>query len=167
MSPTKDDLFAQLYGAIGRDDALAVEALIKQGVNLNAKEEDAPIYYACESPVIVNLLLEAGADPYAYGGEGDNVLSLVACCGCVETVLILMSHGVSPNCQRPRSGWTPIMDAILEGHKEVFDILLAYGADLRIRNEERENAFEIARQFNRESWVEPYRSRTDKTLMMW
>ena len=87
--------------------------------------------------------------------------------GLFKLLLILMSHGVSPNHQWVMNGWTPIMDAIMEGHKEVFDILLAYGADLRIRNDNRENTFDVARRFNRESWVEPYRSRTDKTLKMW
>jgi hypothetical protein len=53
--------------------------------------------------------------------------------GLLDEMQKLLSTGADPNKQDAR-GWSPLMWASAEGHKEIVDLLLEYGADPNIVN---------------------------------
>lgn len=114
-----------------------VEALIQQGVDLNAVDEDGDtaLYYAVSRGYrnIVDLLLKHGANPNIVGlrrnpGELGSPLEFATDKGWYTIVSSLVEHGA--DIDRPGMyGATPVMVAAANGHVEVLHTLLAGGAD--------------------------------------
>jgi ankyrin repeat protein len=81
-------------------------------------------------------LLSANRDVVAPGGSSAGVLHLMAKRNNLAAVKWLLDHGVDPNARW--SHWdadvTPLHLAVLGGHADVVPLLLAGGADPRIRD---------------------------------
>lgn len=87
----------------------------------------------CGSKEIVELLLNAGADPNIQNLRGDTALILAAKYGKTEIVELLLNKGANPNIKgfkenmvtfRSQNERTALMEAAIEGHKEVVRLLL-------------------------------------------
>ena len=76
----------------------------------------------------VNFLVEA------VDSNGNSFLHFAAAKGHLERLVHLLSGGSNLNA-RNVFGWTPLMQAIRNGHTEAVRVLIDYGASLSIKND--------------------------------
>ncbi|MFB9513435.1 HEAT repeat domain-containing protein [Streptomyces purpureus] len=125
-----DGLFEAVHGG----DADAVVRLLRAGVPADAADPDGetPLYRASVSdePVIVRLLLAAGADPDGASGEDGGELPLcgAACGGHTEVVRALLAAGAQVDL-RESYNWNAMSWAVQQGHADTVEALLEHGAD--------------------------------------
>ncbi|MEU2163587.1 ankyrin repeat domain-containing protein [Streptomyces sp. NPDC019208] len=125
-----EELFEGLYG--GDDDAV-VRAL-RAGVPAEASDEDGQtaLYLAAaqDRPVMVRLLLAAGADPDRASGTDGAELPLcgAAVWGRTEVMRALLSAGARPDLEEA-AGVRALTWACRQGRAEAVELLLAHGAD--------------------------------------
>lgn len=124
-------LFEGLYG--GDDDAV-VRAL-RAGAPAEATDEDGQtaLYVATAQnrPVMVRLLLAAGADPdRASGADGAELpLCGAAVWGRTEVMRALLAAGARPDLQEGADGVRALTWACRQGRADAVELLLANGAD--------------------------------------
>ena len=107
-----------------------------------------PLIRAAQSSdtVLMQLLLDYGADPFASTDNGDTALTACGGIGWVEGVTyerspkenveamrMLLDLGVDPNAAN-REGRTPLMGAALKGRSDVVEMLVDRGARLDTRD---------------------------------
>ena len=113
-------------------DAAGLERVLQDdrtGVN-HRHNGMSPLLWACQlrAPLIVKLLLSAGADPNLPDDEGETPLHVAAFEGTMETVHLLLQHGANPDAAT-EDGKTPLMNSAKAGHGLIAAQLLAAGAD--------------------------------------
>lgn len=93
---------------------------------------------------IVELLLNAKADPNIQDLSGNTALILAAKYGKTETVELLLNNGANPNIKRfkqnmvtfrSQDDWTALMEAAQAGRKEIVELLLNAKADANIQSQ--------------------------------
>ncbi|CAG8262886.1 unnamed protein product [Penicillium salamii] len=92
---------------------------------------------------LVEILLQAGADVNAQGGEYGNALQAAALNGSPETVQILLGAGADVNAQGGEYG-NALQAAAWRGSPEIVQILLGAGADVNVQGGEYGNALQAA-----------------------
>ena len=114
MEEAEDELNEQnaklFFDAIKQNDIEAVEVLLEEGVDVNAKDN-------------------YGATP----------LISAAFFGYTEIAELLLEAGADPNI-KDKDGWTPLMIAAMDGKTGVVKLLLKAGADPNAKNKEGETA---------------------------
>jgi len=138
-----------LHKALIESDLNAVKEIIQRGVDVTKRIPNGwalayPLWIACQhdSPDIVALLIENGADPLKYD-EGTSCLYQAAKYNCVAVSRLLVSRykvDVNARCERGVSfGWAPLQIACVhddsqDSHDnlEIVKILLEHGADPNI-----------------------------------
>ena len=124
-----------------------IQVAIKSGVDVNAREDPnpliippngmTPLMLAASSnpnPVVITILLKAGADIEAQTKDGATALMYAAKVNQnADVIMTLLKAGADVNAQDV-SGMTPLMDAAWGNHNpEVISTLLKAGADIEIR----------------------------------
>ncbi len=126
-----------LIDAARTDDQAAVAAVLRQGVDVNAQEEDGTTSLAWAANhsnlEIAELLLNKGANPDLTNAMGIGPLSLAIANGSTAMVKLLLSKGANPNIAR-ENGETPLMTAARLGQVEMMQLLLNRGADANARD---------------------------------
>lgn len=129
-----------LYKAIVKAQEEVVDLLLESGadVNLGNKDGASPLMRAAsrnDGP-LVERLIALGADVNAQDDIGSTTLLKVSAMNKPQTevVRILIEHGADPNI-RMNHGWSPLMFAAGNGHREIAAMLLAAGADTEIVSE--------------------------------
>ncbi|WP_444899735.1 ankyrin repeat domain-containing protein [Microbulbifer sp. VAAC004] len=116
----------QVNVPVGRDTAL----MYASGANLLKPEyveiESGNKLRSVEKVRIIELLLSYGADPNVRNDEGKTALHYAVINGWVGTVWLLLNNGANPNEQDDFLS-TPMWYAINHCHKQIFDLLEAYG----------------------------------------
>jgi ankyrin repeat protein len=111
-----------------------VEAFIRAGINVNAKDKDGatPLVLASEKGDIemTRVLLKNGADPNASDIDGYTALMFASYSGNLEIARLLVGSGADVNA-RDKDGWTALMFASVEEKTEVVDFLRKHGAGKR------------------------------------
>jgi ankyrin repeat protein len=129
-------LAGQLHDAASRDDVAAVEALLAEGVEIDARDEDGetPLIRAIlEDHIdVVELLIAHGADVMVRNERGLTPLHAGAYSGSAEVARLLLDHGAALEDRANVSGATPLMVAAEENHVTVAELLITRGADLGI-----------------------------------
>ena len=123
--------------------AVAVEALIQKGVDVNARDGDnsTPLHLALSKshvdPKTLRLLLQHGADVKARDKDGLTPLHCASCWAEVESVQLLIQHGADVDA-RDKKNSTPLHLALSKGHvdPETLRLLLQHGADVKARDKD-------------------------------
>ena len=126
-----------------------VEALIKEGINVNSMDVESrtALMYASFNghTDIVRMLLDAGAEVGLRDAMARTALLYASTGPFPETVKLLLDHHSDPNIRDAEEQFTPLMHAAAEGQLEVVKILLDYGADPSLKDVDGENAEMFAR----------------------
>ncbi|XP_046571007.1 ankyrin repeat domain-containing protein 50-like [Haliotis rubra] len=93
---------------------------------------------------VFDLLVEAGADLLLVNEFGGTILHVACEGGNVQIVKYLMKHNIVDIESRDMNGWTPVMQAAIDGHKDVFDVLVKAGADLSQVSNNKETTLHLA-----------------------
>ena len=137
MSPVATAADLPLIDAVRGGDETAVRALLQDGVELDARLGDGStaLHWAVHEGRVglVDLLLEAGADPHIVNRFGVSVVWLAAENGNALVLDSLLSAGADPNTAMP-GGETVLMTAARTGDPESVRRLLARGADPNARD---------------------------------
>lgn len=138
-------LDAKLFFAVGRQDKDTVNALLKQGANPNARNDQG--YCALEWSLssywkgIPHLLLEAGADPNAAPADqkhGSIIMQQMSVFGHQDTVKLLLEAGADPEACDDK-GCPLIVAAFKKECFDIVDLLLQKGVSHKILLDPRVN----------------------------
>ena len=125
-----------LVDAVKAGDVAAVQALIAQGIDVNAAEADGttPLHWAAtgQETEIARLLLAAGAGVNVGNRYGVRPLSLACADGNAPVIAALLNAGANPNTSR-MEGETALMTAARSGSVKAVKLLLDAGADPNAR----------------------------------
>ena len=124
-----------LHWAAHHEDVEMARALLAAGADVEKTTrlgELTPIFMAAKSGsgVMIELLVDAGADPSAATTNGTTPLMMAAAAGSVDAVKALLAHGVDPDAVDVHQGQTALMFAAAPGRTEVVRVLAAHGADV-------------------------------------
>jgi ankyrin repeat protein len=117
-----------------RDDADAVDLLLKAGANAKAANNfgATPLSLAAESgnPTITQRLLEAGADANERLPNGATALMMAARTGNLATMKVLLDRGADVNAKEKTRGTTALMWAAAQGNASAVQLLVDRRADV-------------------------------------
>jgi ankyrin repeat protein len=116
-SAYSDDGFTALHFAGYFGATRAIAALLDGGANIEA--------------VTKNFLSNMPLHAAAAGGR-------------VEGCRVLLQSGADPNAKQ-HGGFTPLMTAAFSNGRELAELLIAFNADVQVRNDEGKTAAEVAR----------------------
>jgi ankyrin repeat protein len=130
------DADLRLVDAVKRQDRAAVQALLKQRVDVKAAQPDGAtaLHWAAhwDDLETAALLLRAGADVNAANDFGVTPLSLACTNASAPMVERLLAAGANPNTG-PSTSEPPLMSAARTGNVEVVKALLAHGAQVNAK----------------------------------
>ncbi len=120
-----------ICAAAGNGDVAAIEAKLRAGASIAAKDEAGrgPLAYAAgnNQTAAFRFLLARGADAHAQDDIGNTPLHAAAEAGAGEIVDLLLAQRADINKQN-EFGETPLICAAMRGHIPVMQRLLAAGA---------------------------------------
>ncbi|XP_028286032.1 ankyrin repeat, SAM and basic leucine zipper domain-containing protein 1 [Parambassis ranga] len=160
VAPRGDDTVSVLKRAINEGDTVAVEKLLDDGMDVEARLDFAWTPLMCAVSVgsyeVAKLLLDRGA---SANFSKDHYTVLMASCTasasedkiarCVE---LLLSRNADPNMV-DSSQMTCLMLAARDGHSKVINILVSHGADINAQNLNGYTALSVAVQYGRKEAV--------------
>jgi len=155
-----EDKDAQLLQAAKYGNLPAVQALLANGADVNAKETTygaTALIIASQNghTEIVKLLLEKGADVNAkVTTYGAGALYAASQNGHTEVVKLLLEKGADVNVKQTVDGTTALMVASQNGHTDVVKLLLEKGADVNVRANNGFTALGVARDAGRTDVVQ-------------
>ena len=129
---------ARLMAAVKAGNKDGVRALLKQSVDVNAREADGTtaLHWAARADDLetVQLLLRAGANADVTNRNRVTPLSLAAINGNAAIVEALLNAGADPNAPLSQ-GQTALMTAARTGNPDAVKALVAHGADVNARED--------------------------------
>ncbi len=122
-----------LYLAVRGGHFAAAKLLIERGADVNAASEPLlgpalMLALAKRRIDLINLLLDAGANPNAQRGR-EAALHIAVRSGCLDCVKALVEAGADVNA-KTKDGKTPLHLAKFKGQREVADYLMSHGVVL-------------------------------------
>ena len=93
---------------------------------------------------VIELLLDAGANPNAIDADGATPLLSASYRDQVDVVSLLLSKGANPNIAERRYGMTPLILAAWKGYEPTVNALLSGGADPTITAKDNNTALSRA-----------------------
>ena len=143
----------ELTQAVRNNDIAKVEELIKQGFDVNKKDDQGftPLIISAGlgNAKIVKLLIDAGADVNLCESQmGASPLHKAAQSGSVEIAEMLIAKGAVIDFQNSSLGHTPLMDAIWHEKEDLVKDLLKKGAKTDIVASDTWTVFTAANKSN-------------------
>ncbi|XP_043910993.1 ankyrin repeat and SOCS box protein 3 [Protopterus annectens] len=125
-----------LFVAVEKGHTDVAKLLLRHGANINGPHSKCgwnTLHQAAfqGNVLVLQLLLEKGADHESKDDFGITPLFIAAQYGKVESLRILIANGADVNCQASDRA-TPLLIAAQEGHSECVDLLLSNGADANL-----------------------------------
>ena len=133
-----DERVQRLIHAVAAGDTRAVEALVDDGVDVNASGAHGitPIWWMVWTSNVEGLksLLDLGGQTTMVSERHRSPLALACLKGETEMTVLLIANGADVNYANPADGRTPIFDAIGSLKIEIAELLLAHGASLEVED---------------------------------
>ncbi|MCW5550352.1 MAG: ankyrin repeat domain-containing protein [Opitutaceae bacterium] len=127
-----------LVQAAARGDTRRVDALLHEGVDINARGKGGmtPVLFAMArlNKTGYRHLLERGANPNLIVDPGESVMSFASRIKDSEWLRLALRHGGDPNLIGARNIPPPLHESILYRRPENMRLLLDAGADINIRD---------------------------------
>lgn len=130
----KDDAESTpLHQAVASQSIECVRVLIEsKDIDLESRDStlQTPLIVSASHNFIEAVKLFVKYEANTETGDERDFTALHHACsyGYLETVLTLLEHGADPNCATLSDGTTPFQLAIQNGHHELIEVLLKYGA---------------------------------------
>lgn len=155
-----DDDITPLFLAVENGNAKIAEILLNFGAKVNARDENkqTPLMRLDDdaSPELVRLLIRHGAKVNAVDKEVNTALMLAArSSASAEVLQILIDHGATVNTQN-KEGRTALMEAAESDKLEAVRTLILAGADINMKNEDEETAWDLTADDEIEKLLESY-----------
>jgi uncharacterized protein len=135
---TDPDGTTPLHWAAHEGDAAKVEALIRAGADVNARNRfgSTPLYEAVLEghTAVIKRLLKAKADPHVANEGGMTVLMVVARTSNTEAADALIKAGANVNAKEPTRGQTALMLAAAQSQPAIVRLLMKAKADPEVRS---------------------------------
>ncbi|XP_048251523.1 serine/threonine-protein phosphatase 6 regulatory ankyrin repeat subunit C-like [Haliotis rufescens] len=93
---------------------------------------------------VFDLLVSEGCDLRVKDRYGDNILQKACEGGNVQIVEYIVSHGIVDINSTGHARRAPVLWAVLNGHKAVFDLLVSKGCDLTVKDKYGDNILQKA-----------------------
>ena len=125
-----------IFNAINAGNHKLVEVLVKNGADINQLNSsgETPLVVACDWPNIIEILLNANANPNIGKMKPLHVYTLYN--NLNEQILdLFLKNGADINCI-DMYGETPLHYAYMQGNKKIIDLLLKKGANMNIKNKQ-------------------------------
>jgi uncharacterized protein len=140
-----------LFNAVENGDATAVQALLANGADVNAKLRNGRTVLMaasyCGYREVLHVLLANGANVNAKDADGGTALMAACQKGHREVVQALFAHGATQvNAKTKYSGVSALMEASENGHLDVVQALLEKGADVNTKSDDGRIALTLATQ---------------------
>ncbi len=123
----------QLIAAVAQNDLSTVRQLVKQGVNVDSRDEQGRtallVAVAGNHIDIAQFLIDSGADVNAQDNRLDSPLLLAGAEGTLEILQMILQAGPDFSLYN-RFGGTPLIPACERGHVEVVKTLLKTDVDI-------------------------------------
>ncbi|KAH9883621.1 ankyrin repeat-containing domain protein [Xylariomycetidae sp. FL2044] len=113
-----------LFSAITAGRVDIVTSLLDHGANPNLPGPKHMLWPATYQPPCLKVLLARGADHKKTPG----IMELASSINNIDSVRILLKAGVNPNAKKD-GAYTPLCTSIRDDHADIFQLLLANGAD--------------------------------------
>lgn len=126
-----------------RQSVMAVAELNKNKGNVNWKYYGKVHDYISNTPDMVQLLVENGADVNAMDNSGVTPLFWAAGAGMIDTVKFLIEKGADVNA-RAEGGVTPLFVAAEEGMIETVKILIENGSNINVKADNGKTPLSVA-----------------------
>lgn len=141
---------SSIHMAVSEGHKDIVERLINAGATLvTSRDGISPLMIALEQRHfdIAKLLLGNGANPdiEVSFDTGENLLMEAAEQDDLEKIKILLKHHANIDSQDIQSN-TPLMYAAKNGNANAFELLLAYGADPSLKNNEGKTSYDFIQE---------------------
>ncbi|XP_014680798.1 PREDICTED: BRCA1-associated RING domain protein 1-like [Priapulus caudatus] len=93
----------------------------------------------------MKLLLSMGFDLHVLDSRGQTPLAVHSARRDTEAMILLLDNGAKPNVCNTNDGRTPLHHACAEGHREVVEVLLQYGAGVNLPDNTGLSPLQLAR----------------------
>ena len=136
VNQAQGDGMTALHWAAFNDDVELAKSLLAAGANVSPETRlgaVTPLFMASKngSALMIEALLEAGADASAADAHGTTPLMFAAGSGSVEAIKVLVDHGADVNAKESAHGQTALMFAAAYNRDAAIKFLIEHGADAK------------------------------------
>ena len=140
------------------DDYIGIKQYLKSGADIQATNEigegvlSCALRAKCDFDTLM-LLIDNGAEIFAFDNEGVSVFDIAITYNSIEMVRYLINQGIDINKTTRRSGFSALMAAVCYGRVELVELLLLHGAHPEHMDSKGFKAVDFANKMNKKSML--------------
>jgi ankyrin repeat protein len=143
-----------LFTAVRHDDLTAAQQALAAGASIEAEDDTNHLrFHPLQIAILRNnaemaaTLIEMGADPFIVDRNGDTLLFHAVTAGSTNMVKLLLEQGLEVNVVTSEFTSGPLSVAARDGSVEIGKLLIEYGADVEMPDQNGDPAFNSAAYF--------------------